>query len=573
MTSNANSAKELDEIDKPSALMTLVFTYKSKTSLAGLEKFKNLIELDLTGNRLFNPVFEITQLKFLKKLNVSKNNISSLWDLPKSLEKLVISANKLTTLDLVIPTLSRLQSLDISYNQITSLSPLRSLSFLQCLYASHNQISSLLAIDSFPALLEIDLESNSIPSTEICYIESNQTLCAISLKNNPIMHDVKHGQSQIFGFVEMQDGLFLRHMEKIKSMGTGKLKLFCKKNKKDENIFMSKKPVFSSRNTSMQEIYEQVIDEDPEMEESFNTSESEERGSINSSEASSSQYTFSQVSSPLLISFNTEKSPGVIVNSEETGKKTMLPIAKLQLEKITEKPTDKISYEKWSTKPESSIEFLFEDLITYCGLNELIDKSLNSCDKYEYIVNILKQREDQRKNSVQLCEELKAKVTLLENKNMELKKKRDNLKQKLKDKEGSEDLLSKTNLQLNDTIERLKLDHEESFKGKQELIIKEERYKERIKTLEDELKNSSRFNFSCSFESDASLYNNEYPEIEYRKYVLNNQAFVPNEVADYIKKLLQKITKQVSKSKKLRIQRDQLKAKLEVERYKSHPRG
>lgn len=371
----------------------------------------------------------------------------------------------------------------------------------------------------------------------------------------------------------MQDGLFLRHMEKTKSLGTGKLRLFCKKNKKDENIFMGKKPVFSSRNTSMQEIYEQVIDEDPEMEESFNTSESEERGSINSSEASSSQYAFSQVSSPLLISFNTEKSPGVIVNCEETGKKTMLPIAKLQLEKITEKPTDKISCEKWSTKPESSIEFLFEDLIHYCGLNELIDKGLNSCDKYEYIVNILKQREDQRKSSVQLCEELKAKVTLLENKNLELQKKRDSLKQKLKDKEGSEDLLNKTNLQLNDTVEKLKSDHEESFKGKQELLIKEESYKERIRTLEDELKNSSRFNFSCSFESDASLYNHEYPEIEFRKYVLNNQAYVPTEVADYIKKLLQKIAKQVSKSKKLRIQRDQLRTRLEVERCKSRPRA
>lgn len=43
MTSNAKLVKELDEIDKPSALMSLVFTYKNKTSLEGLEKFKNLV--------------------------------------------------------------------------------------------------------------------------------------------------------------------------------------------------------------------------------------------------------------------------------------------------------------------------------------------------------------------------------------------------------------------------------------------------------------------------------------------------------------------------------------------------
>ena len=45
MTSNASSIKELEEIEKPSASVSLIFANKHKTSLQGLEKFKNIVKV------------------------------------------------------------------------------------------------------------------------------------------------------------------------------------------------------------------------------------------------------------------------------------------------------------------------------------------------------------------------------------------------------------------------------------------------------------------------------------------------------------------------------------------------
>jgi hypothetical protein len=44
MTTSASSMKELDEIEKPSASLSLIFINKRKASLIGLEKFKNLVK-------------------------------------------------------------------------------------------------------------------------------------------------------------------------------------------------------------------------------------------------------------------------------------------------------------------------------------------------------------------------------------------------------------------------------------------------------------------------------------------------------------------------------------------------
>ena len=317
MTSTSSSLKELDDIDKPSASISLIFINKRKTSLSGLEKFKNLvkstqIELDISGNSLEGPVVEILSLKYLKKLNLSNNGISVLWPLPKSVEQVNLSNNFLSTLEGVLPSLARLHSIDVSSNHITTLAPLSSLTQLRCLYATNNRLQSLNGLQFFPVLIEIDVENNFITNNQKEFIEKNPTICAINLKNNPIIQyllfrELKQANSSFFGFSELQDSIFYRNMEKLKDIKSSKLKLFVKKPKKDDSR-LRKRPSYSSRNTSMQEVYDQVINEDPEMEESLNSSESEEKLALN----------------------------------EELTKKPSLSIAKLQLEKIT----DKVSCEK-----------------------------------------------------------------------------------------------------------------------------------------------------------------------------------------------------------------------------------
>ena len=68
------------------------------TSLAEIERFRNLTELDVSGNNLTHEVMELKKLPFLKKLNLAYNQISTLWALPRTLEVLNLSHNCLKDL-------------------------------------------------------------------------------------------------------------------------------------------------------------------------------------------------------------------------------------------------------------------------------------------------------------------------------------------------------------------------------------------------------------------------------------------------------------------------------------------
>ena len=63
------------------------------TSLEGISQFKNLSELDISGNQLTSEILELKQLQFLKKLNLSNNTITSMYNLPQNLEILNLSYN------------------------------------------------------------------------------------------------------------------------------------------------------------------------------------------------------------------------------------------------------------------------------------------------------------------------------------------------------------------------------------------------------------------------------------------------------------------------------------------------
>ena len=103
----------------------------------------------------------------------------------------------------------------------------------------------------------------------------------------------------IVGFSELKEGIFYRNIENLDDSKLTKLKLV--KSKKQEKFHNF---VFSSRKSSFHDSFYEVIIEDPEMELSLNSSESEEKIGLN----------------------------------EDFNKKS-LPISKLPLEKITEKST------------------------------------------------------------------------------------------------------------------------------------------------------------------------------------------------------------------------------------------
>jgi len=61
--------------------------------LKGIKDFKNLIELDLSSNRIASNIEELTSLIYLKKLNLSFNSVQELSILPPNLENLNLSNN------------------------------------------------------------------------------------------------------------------------------------------------------------------------------------------------------------------------------------------------------------------------------------------------------------------------------------------------------------------------------------------------------------------------------------------------------------------------------------------------
>jgi Leucine-rich repeat (LRR) protein len=72
------------------------------SNLAEISKFRNLTELDLSGNLLKTGVPELSKLLFLKKLSIANNQIETMWSLPTTLESLNMADNNLSVLDPLI---------------------------------------------------------------------------------------------------------------------------------------------------------------------------------------------------------------------------------------------------------------------------------------------------------------------------------------------------------------------------------------------------------------------------------------------------------------------------------------
>ena len=216
-------------------------------------------------------------------------------------------------------------------------------------------------------------------------------------------------------------------------------------------------------------------------------------------------------------SFNQSESEDNLIPSEELNKKASVQVSKLQLEKILDKPADKISAEKWSTKPDS-VEVLLEDFIQFCGLNEYLGKGLSSCEKYESLFKVLKQREEERKN----CAEAYDKV--LESSN-ECKRLTQELEHNLAGKDKLIEFLQSENSRLEFEVSALRKQTLQLSGNLQDLKVEFERIEvklcERIRTLEDE-RNSARLNFSCSYESEVNQ-STDYPELDMKNFVNNNR--------------------------------------------------
>lgn len=135
-------------VDNQNEVVSIVLAESDLTDISFLATFPNLIELNLSLNKI--------------------NDISPLKNLSK-LESLTLWGNDIEDIS-VIESLKKLLHLDLSMNKIIDISPLRNLKFLKSLDLWNNQIKDIFLLSDFQSLDNLvlfDLSENPIKGTTI----------------------------------------------------------------------------------------------------------------------------------------------------------------------------------------------------------------------------------------------------------------------------------------------------------------------------------------------------------------------------------------------------------------------
>ena len=124
-------------------------------------------------------------LKQLQSLNLSFNQISDLSFLKdmRQLQSLKLISNQIRDVSF-LKELKQLQSLDLSSNQISNVSFLEELNQLKSLDLSSNQISDISFLEELKLLQSLDLNYNKI--SDISFLEELKQLQSLDLGNNQI---------------------------------------------------------------------------------------------------------------------------------------------------------------------------------------------------------------------------------------------------------------------------------------------------------------------------------------------------------------------------------------------------
>jgi uncharacterized protein (TIGR03067 family) len=135
---------------------------KKIESLAGLDKCKNLMQLKITKNQVFDlrPLRELTNIQSLDIADNKISDISPLAALTK-LQYLEGSNNQIARID-ALAAMAALNSLYLGGNQIVDLAPVAKLNKLWTLSTPKNKITDIAPIASLTRLSTLDVSDNQV---------------------------------------------------------------------------------------------------------------------------------------------------------------------------------------------------------------------------------------------------------------------------------------------------------------------------------------------------------------------------------------------------------------------------
>ncbi|OMJ95668.1 hypothetical protein SteCoe_918 [Stentor coeruleus] len=518
--------ESLDSKKNPASLVSLSLCNQNLQETSGIQKFKNLTEIDLSGNFLKNPVNEIFNLKYLKKINLSNNEIVNIWPLPTCLEILNLSGNLISSTNTALINLQKLQNLDLSGNSLTDLKGLAGLRSLKFLNVSKNSLCSLTGAESLKSLLELDASYNKLSKKEdIVIINRCYNLELISIEGNTVVE--KLTSTFVFnspeefpkGFEQLSLGIYTRKNLDGPQKSNTKKTLKIHKKTKDQNTFeFVTSPEWGySKRFSRLNAFEGGIKLIPTFDEN-STQLSEENTILNDSFSIERKYT------------GTLKEK-LVLNEIDCN------------ENLMKNKTEKL-------KTDFGLEILFEELISYLQIEENSDPEFSfSNDKYEYVVDIIKMREEERKKLAGLNLELQAQVKKLQGELESLRKKSASYAQQILN-------IKKTNKNLNTEMTKVSLIKDKDCKNRT-MSFKCAKYKQ----IPDEQscnheKSIFKMNYSFDNPKESSERGSDVLNVSNQEILHEYEYIVSEPVGNYIQKLLSKINLLTKKNKKLRLERN-----------------
>lgn len=203
-------------------------------------------------------------------------------------------------------------------------------------------------------------------------------------------------------------------------------------------------------------------------------------------------------------------------------------------------------------KTDFGLEILFEELISCLQIEENSDPEFSfSNDKYEYVVDIIKMREEERKKLAGLNLELQAQVKKLQGELEGLRKKSASYAQQIleikqKNKNLSKEITKASGIKDKDCKNRTM-----SFKCA------------KFKQIPDE-QSIFKMNYSFDNPKESSERGSDVLNVSSQEMLHENEYIVSEPVGNYIQKLLSKINLLTKKNKKLRLERN-------IALYKKNP--